>query len=137
MRTLCNAVAHVAWALWLGGLVSLFIFVGTLFSEDHALAAQTAPRLFHVFERYQLALAAVALLSAICRRTTLAAVLFCLASVGAVVSPLMITPRIMELQRLGQTHTAQFATLHGRSMMVYSADTLLVLGAGLAALKRK
>jgi hypothetical protein len=135
MRAFWSILFRVVWALWLGGLISLFIFVLTLFHQDHALAVQTAPRLFHVFEEYQLMLAALAVLSAIVQRATLPAVLFCIAAVGAVVSPLFITPRIMQMQRLGLTHTARFALMHGRSMMVYTADAVLVLVAGL--IKRK
>jgi hypothetical protein len=135
MRNFSSILFRVVWALWLGGLIALFIFVLTLFHEDHALAVQTAPRLFHVFEYYQLVLAAAAILSAIVQRATLPAMLFCLATVGAVVSPLVITPKIMQMQRLGLTHTQRFGKLHGESMMVYMGDTVLVLAAGLV--KRK
>jgi len=51
----------VAWALWLGGLITLFLCVGTMFSHNRSLAADMAPQLFVNFERYQLILAAAAL----------------------------------------------------------------------------
>jgi len=129
MRTLWQMIALLAWALWLGGLITTFIFVLALFHEDHALAAQTAPRLFHVFERYQLILAGAALGSAILWRRRALSVLFFLAAIGAVVSPLIVTPRIMDLQQQGLTHTEQFAQLHGESMMIYTADSAILLGA--------
>jgi len=136
MRTILRIIAIYAWALWLGGLITTFIFVLTLFHEDHDLAVQTAPRLFHAFERYQLILAAVALLSSILLKKTWTSALFVLTAIGAVVSPLFITPRISEMQRLGQTHTPQFGQIHGLSMLVYNADAVLLLLAGLMLVKR-
>src|SRR5262245_47150597 len=57
------AVAFLAWSLWFGGLIALFIFVQTLFRQDRAIAVEAAPQMFQVFERYQLLLAAMLLLS--------------------------------------------------------------------------
>jgi hypothetical protein len=136
MRKLWQTVAQFAWGLWLGGLVATFIFVVTLFHEDHDLAVQTAPKLFHVFERYQLILAAVLLGSTILLKKTWTSLLFLLTAAGAVVSPLFITPRIAALQQAGQTHTPLFAQLHGLSMLVYTADAALLLAGGLILSKR-
>jgi hypothetical protein len=136
MRTICQYVALIAWALWFGGLITTFIFVLTLFHEDRELAIQTAPRLFHVFEIYQLILAGLLLTSSIILKRKIASVLLLLTAIGAVVSPLLITPRITEMQRLGETHTPQFGQLHGLSMSVYTADAALLLVAGLILSKR-
>jgi hypothetical protein len=131
MRKLLHTVAHLLCGLWLGGLVALFIFVLTLFHEDHALAVQTAPKLFGVFEKYQLLLAGAALLCVIpLQRFVLTALLF-LAFFGAIASPLYFTPRLVQMQVLQETHTPQFARLHGDSMLIYTADAVLLLGAGL------
>jgi Domain of unknown function (DUF4149) len=124
-------IALTAWALWLGALLALFIFVVTLFHNDHDLAALAAPRLFHVFEIYQLILAPVAIVSTLLWRRPLLTMLFLLASVGSVVSPLLITPQINRLHSLGQTHTPQFGKLHGEAMMLYTADTVVIFIAGL------
>jgi uncharacterized protein DUF4149 len=136
MRNILRIIAIYIWALWLGGLITTFIFVLTLFHEDHDLAAKTAPRLFHAFERYQLILAGALLLSTILLKKTWTSVLFVLTAIGAVVSPLLITPRLSEMQRLGQTHTPEFGQIHGLSMLVYNADAVLLLLAGLMLLKR-
>ena len=131
MHRLWRTITLITWGLWFGGLVTLFISVVTLFRFDHAMAAQAAPQLFHVFERYQLVLAAVAMVSAIAGRRVGLGILFALASAGALVSPLVLTPRILEMQRQGLTHTDAFARLHGQSMMVYTADAALLLVVGL------
>jgi glucan phosphoethanolaminetransferase (alkaline phosphatase superfamily) len=138
MRSLWSTIVLLAWALWFGGLIALFIFVTTLFKQDHALAAQAAPKLFHAFEIYQLILAAAAVVSGALWRMNkgpalviLVLVLFILCSAGAAVSPLFITPRINRLQRLGQTHTEEFGKLHGEAMLIYTADSVLLLIAGL------
>src|SRR5258707_499027 len=63
MRTLLSILVTLAWALWLGGLVTLFLTVVTLFRFDRTIAIQTAPQIFLMWERYQLALAAAALVT--------------------------------------------------------------------------
>jgi hypothetical protein len=131
MRSLWRTTALLAWALWFGGLITLFVCVVTLFHFDRAIAVQAAPQLFHVFERYQLILAAAAIVSALLWKRKALAGLFCIAAVGALTSPLVTTPKIMELQRLGLTHTGQFARLHGESMLIYMADAALLLVGGL------
>jgi hypothetical protein len=67
--------------------------------------------------------------------------LFCLlalAAVGGVVSPLSITPNVEAMRVAGHTDAPEFKKLHGMSMMVYSADAVILLIAGMvlpAALK--
>jgi hypothetical protein len=131
MRKLLHTAAQLLCGVWLGGLIALFIFVITLFHEDHALAVQAAPKLFAVFEKYQLLLAGAALVCVIpLQRLAVTGLLF-LAFFGAIASPLYITPRIVQLQVMQQTHTPQFARLHGDSMLIYTADAVLLLGAAL------
>jgi hypothetical protein len=138
MKTFLQILVQLTWALWFGGLIALFIFVTRLFSIDRPVAVQAAPRMFHAFEMYQLALAAVAIASGVLwsraakgGSATLITVLFCMATVGSIVSPLYLTPQLMELQRRGESHTARFGELHGESMMVYMGDSVLLLAAGL------
>ena len=136
MRKIWNVIVQLVCGLWLGGLVALFIFVVTLFHKDHAIAVQAAPQMFQAFEVYQFFLAAVAILSAMICRRPIVAVLFVLAGICALVTHFGLTPQILEMARLGQTHTEEFGKVHGEAMMVYLADTVFVFVAGvLLALK--
>jgi hypothetical protein len=138
MQKIWNTVAHLVIGLWLGGLIALFIFVVTLFHNDHALAAQAAPQLFQAFEIYQFFLAAVAIVSTIVCLRPLVTMLLIAAAVCAVYVHVSLTPRILELARLGQTHSDEFGRTHGESMLVYMTDTILVFAAQiLLTLKRK
>jgi len=137
MKILFKLIAQIAWGLWLGGLIALFMFVLTLFHNNHDLAVQTAPQLFHVFEIYQLVLAPIAVISSLLRRQNAMVILFALASIGAVVSTALITPRITAMNLAGQTHTPEFGKLHGESMMIYMTNAGLVLAAGIVMAVKK
>ncbi len=65
MRNVFVYLLGLTIALWLGGLIALFIFVSTLFVNDRATAVLAAPQLFHSFDRYQLMVAGVAIVCAI------------------------------------------------------------------------
>src|SRR5688500_17893450 len=100
MRAVLAIVTLLAWSLWFGGSVAMFLFVQTLFRENRAIAVEAAPMIFRVFALYQIVIGAVALLGAgIWRLTTKRAVLsvlfwlLALASVGCVVTGAVITPR--------------------------------------------
>lgn len=126
MRNLWHILANLACALWLGGLVSLFIFVVTLFHNDHALGVQAAPQLFEAFEIYQFFLAAAAIVfTFLCKRKVVAAILI-LAAICTFVTHFGLTPKILEMAHLGQTHTDEFGRVHGESMIVYMTQTILV-----------
>ncbi len=124
--------------MWFGGLAALFLFVTQLFAVDRAMAKQAAPQLFHVFEKYQILLAAVALLGTLAwrvisgsARTTM---LFCLlgvASLAAACGPILTSTRMNQLIAQDQSDTPEFRKLHGESMMIYSSELLLLLAAGL------
>ena len=51
--------------IWFGGSGALFLFVTRLFNQDRPTALKAAPILFLVFERYQLLLAAAALVGTV------------------------------------------------------------------------
>ncbi len=130
----------VAWALWFGGLITLFLVVTQLskiFVDRRDIFGQAGSGTFIMFERYQLVVGALALLSALALRvvnpgvvrTAFFSILF-LAAVGAVASPMWITPKIEALRQSGETSSPKFKKLHGVSMMVYSADALILLVAG-------
>jgi hypothetical protein len=176
MQRLLAAVVTIAWALWFGGVVMLLLAVSSLFhtfvheptvealapfgvSTEAAavpnsplrrvLAGSAAGGVFHRFERYQLAVAAVALLATFGWRLTgggpprLKTALFALlalATVAAVVNTTRVTPRVdairVEALRRGQDVSlspkkAEFGKLHGISMAVYTTEAALLLLAGL------
>src|SRR3954453_1948798 len=93
-----SMLTTLAWALWFGGLVTLFTLVSVLFKQDRAVAVEAAPRMFATFERYQLGLAAVALVLTtawrlIDRRAIITAMfgVFALATLAAVLEPVYIS----------------------------------------------
>jgi hypothetical protein len=109
-----------------------------LFRTDRAVALQAAPLLFATFDRYQLALAAVAIVaSAMWRLTTPRAALtalfslFVLAAIGTVTLAAIITPRMEALRSEGQSGSPEFMALHKRATTVYMAQAALLLAAGL------
>ncbi len=127
----------VAWSLWLGGLVTLFLCILTLFKHNHSLAAQSAPLLFVTFERYQLLLAAIVLTSTVAWRFTtknllinLLFLLLCLSSLGAIASPLYFTKQMEALRHQGDSSSPKFKTLHSQSMWVYTTQATLLLICG-------
>ena len=130
----------IVWSLWFGGLVLLFMAVQSLFktfADRHDLAGQGAQQIFHVFDRYQLTLAALSLILTFIWRiisprtgkTTLFTC-FALATIGALAIAMLISPKIIALQAQGLTHTVQFSKLHGISMAVYLAETAVLLFTG-------
>lgn len=138
MRRTLSTAAVLSWALWLGGMIALFIFVQTLFARSRPLAVEAAPVLFSAFERYQLVLAGATVLLALAwwvvarRRLLLAVVvLLVVAAAGAVAGPLLITSRMEALRAQGQSGGPEFRRLHGQSMMVYVGQAVLLAGTGL------
>lgn len=171
MNRLFSAVVSLALGLWLGGVVMLLLAVSSLFhtfvdqpttaqslipygvmlegAAEHAplkrvLAGTAASGVFHRFELYQLALAAVALTATLAWRIVgpprFKTALFCLlglATVAAVTNTAVITPRIegmrVEALRRGADVSKRpgFGRLHGISMAVYAAESAVLLIAGL------
>ena len=138
MRTLLSILVTLAWALWLGGLVTLFLTVITLFRFDRTIAIQTAPQVFLMWERYQLALAACALVTTfalrLLTRSTLSSVLFvlfALSALGASLSPILLTKKMEALRAQGLSSSTEFKQLHQRSNIVYTSQTGLLLLAGI------
>jgi hypothetical protein len=139
-RTLYTLLS-IIWSLWFGGLILLFMAVQSLFNtfaDRHDLAGQGAQQIFHLFDKYQLALAALSLLLMFIWRVispgtgkTTIFIGFALATIGAVVIATFISPRIVALQNQGLTHSASFRKMHGLSMVVYLAETIVLLLAGL------
>jgi hypothetical protein len=138
MRTVFSVVLAVAWALWFGGIVALFLFVSVLFKADRPTAMRAAPEMFYAFEKYQIVLAAVCLIAAVALRITTKAGVFAVvflflavATVGACAEPMFISSKMEKLREMGQSGSAEFKKLHGYSMVVYVAQAVALLGAGL------
>ena len=137
-------VLTLAWALWFGGLITLFLAVTSLFTTfdtDRSLAGTAAAGIFRRFESYQLVLAAVALVTAATwrasrpprpRSNTVVLVFLALAAVVAVSSTFAVSRRIEKLRRQSLTATPEFRRLHGVSMGLYTGEAALLLAAGLA-----
>ena len=128
----------LAWGLWFGALMALFVFVQVLFRTDRSIAVKAAPILFITFEKCQLALAAAALIvTAIWRLRsprvilTVMFALFCVASIAAIVPPITITPKMEALRLAGESNSPQFKALHGRTMIFYMTEAISLLVAGL------
>src|SRR5689334_21679380 len=126
MKRLCSLILLLAWGLWLGGLVALFIFAQTLFARSRPVALSANPILFGVFERWQLMLAfsamgASAALAILVRSRAAIAVLILvgLATVFAITSPLVVTKKMQALYAAGQSSSPEFKKLHGQSMLLY------------------
>jgi hypothetical protein len=138
MRYGLSLLVMLAWGLWFGGLMTLFVMVSHLFSVDRPTAVIAAPRLFLAFERYQLIVAAVALVTTVAWRliepravlTTLF-IFFAVAAVGAIINASVITPRLEALRLAGQSSGPAFRALHGRSMVLFMCEAIaLLIGGG-------
>jgi len=129
----------LVWGLWLGGLITLFICVITLFTHNRAAAIDAAPQLFVNFERYQLILAALGLTTTVIWRVVSKNLLvnwifllLCLSSLGAIASPLYFSKQMEVLRQEGKTSSARFEALHKQSEWVYTGEAALLLVGGLA-----
>lgn len=140
---LLPVVVTLAWGLWFGGVVMVFLAVTSLFetfAPDRALAGTAAAGVFRRFEFYQLFLAAVAVVGSAVwrgfapqgpRRPTILLVLLALAAGTALTSTFAVSSRIERLREQRLTDTPQFRRLHGVSMSVYTGQAALLLAAGL------
>ena len=140
MQRIVSCLVAIVWALWLGGLGAVFLVLVSLFKtfEDRRVAGAAASGVFHLFERYQLILAAAGLVLILAWRvlggaprlkTTLFS-LFGLATLLAVSSTLYITPRIEAMRQEGTTTGREFQKLHGVSSMLYTVEAALLLLGG-------
>jgi hypothetical protein len=138
MRYGLSLLTTIAWGLWFGGMVTLFLFMSYLFATDRPTAMVAAPKMFFIFERYQLIVAAVALIASagwrlLVPRATITALftLFALATVGVVLSATFIRPPMERLREQGETSGPQFQRLHKLSVRVYSAQAVALLIGGI------
>jgi hypothetical protein len=128
----------VAWGLWFGGMITLFVFVSYLFVKDRPTAVVAAPRLFQVFETYQIIVASVAIVGAGLWRMVSGArksinaifVLLVVAAVGIMISAASIRPKMERLRAEGRSAGPEFHSLHKRSEKLYMVQAMALLGAG-------
>jgi hypothetical protein len=138
MRTLLTWLTLLAWALWLGGLVTLFITVSSLFitfADRHDLAGAAASAIFSRFNTYQIFLALVALFGGLLlprnsRGKSFYVTLITLALALAVFVTSYLAPHLEAMRENGTTHTPAFARLHGLSMLLYLIEVLLLVPIG-------
>ncbi len=137
MKNIVAGVAMLTWSLWFGGVIALFIFVQKLFSTDREVAVLAAPQMFLVFARYQIGLAAVALVAVFVWRIASPSVwvttlffLFAAAFAAALFGGYYITPKMEILRAAGQVHEAAFKHLHGLSMIAYVMEAVSLLFGG-------
>jgi hypothetical protein len=142
MRRLLSTVVVLAWGLWFGGIVMVFVAVTSLFRTFHdqrPLAGAAAAGVFTRFEAMQLGVAAVAVLAALglwasarSRARVAAATLLAVAAVGALASSFAFTPRVQDMRRRGIPSTSEeFRTAHRASSIIYVLQTGVLLSAGL------
>lgn len=131
MRLLLPIVTTLIWALWFGGMITLFISVQVLFKTDRTLAVQAAPLLFGAFGKYQIALGILAVAASIAARfRPWIAGLFLVATILAIVHLLAVETPMELLRADGLSGTDRFKKLHGVSMMIYVSQAALLLVTG-------
>ena len=143
MHRLLSTIVLLAWGLWFGAIVMVFVAVTSLFgtfAEAPQVAGAAAAGIFRRFEVLQLAAAAVALVGAFALRSrtragvagTAAVAILALAMGGAFASSFVLTPRIDDLRRKGvPSSSPEFKSLHRASSAVYSSQAVLLLAAGM------
>jgi hypothetical protein len=134
MRTIFSTVATLAWALWFGGLITMFVVTRATFAHSHELGRTANPIMFRTFEPYILIVAAVAVISTVLwlvsGRTRLLKVLFALLVLSGAASAYAHFRVSLPLQQLSPS-TPEWKSLHGRSMMLYAAQAALLAVTGL------
>jgi hypothetical protein len=138
MRFALSRITVLVWGLWFGGMIALFLFVSYLFMTDRPTAVIAAPKMFFIFERYQLIVAAVALFASAGWRlltprasiTSLFAI-FALTTVGVIVSATLIRAPMERLRERGESSGPEFQRLHKISERVYTAQAVLLLAGGI------
>ncbi|HVT90863.1 MAG TPA: hypothetical protein VHD56_18560 [Tepidisphaeraceae bacterium] len=127
----------ICWALWLGGMVALLIFVTQLFATSRPVALQAAPVLFRTFAVYQLVVGAMAcaagtFLSVVTQRKCHAinGLVMVLALAAALVIR-MLTVKMLVLLEAGQSSGPEFLALHIKSNIAYTVAAGLLALAGI------
>jgi hypothetical protein len=142
MQRLLSTLVVLAWGLWFGAIVMVFVTVSALFAtfaDQRPIAGIAAAGVFRRFEVLQLSAAVLGLIGAAgwrftggrSRARTAVLALLVTSTVGACVSRFALTPRIDDLRLAGKSGSDEFKKLHGISSSVYSTQAVLLLAAGL------
>jgi carbon starvation protein CstA len=139
LRSILFGVSMLAWSLWFGATIAVFVFVKHFFAVfPKDVAGTAANAMFNSFAHYELALAGIALLSSglllVSYPTTKwVLVLGCLvlSSGMAVTVALGLIPMMNALIDEGKQHSPEFIKLHVKSMiaMTLQSGMLLLTGA--------
>jgi hypothetical protein len=143
MRYFLSGLLALAWALWFGGIVSLFLFINRLFEsmkdEYRGVFDVVAPQQFRMAERFGIVAGGLALLVAFAMRLLTRGVaatwLFALLAIAAVlevVRPVLISAKMLALIRPGETPSPEFMRLHGLYMAAASIEAIFLLIAAFA-----
>jgi hypothetical protein len=146
---LFSRVIILTWALWLGGLMGIFLSVTTVFAAldpDRSTAGLLGAAIFGRAERLILLVAAVSLVASLGlvasgKRLSRVLLISLLAAASglAVLSTTLITPRINAMRTENRTASPEFRRMHGLSMATYSGQAAVLALAGLllpAAIRR-
>ena len=136
MSRIIAIIVLLAWALWLGGMITLMIFVIRLFNTSREIGIATAPILFRSFANYQIAIGLCAcgggtFLCLLTRRNVHA--ILSLLMIVTLAAALVVRGWTFEMDGLrlvNQSKSERFQTLHHRASMLYSGEAILLLCAG-------
>jgi len=141
-RNLLIWITSLAWALWLGATIAVFVFVKHFFRVfPHDEAGTAANAMFNSFAHYELVLAGISLLSSGMLVVSYPSVrwvlvLGCLILTGgmAVTVALGLIPMMDSLIDQGKQHSPEFIRLHVKSMIAMTLQTamLVITGAAMA-----
>jgi hypothetical protein len=141
MRYLLLLVINVAWALWFGGTIAVFIFVPYLFHSHPEVAREANSAIFIIFCKYELWLAAAAalgaslLLVAYPSKSALGLLAALIVSGGmAITVSLGLLPRMEALRQQGLQQSEEWKTDHGKSMIAMTLQSVVLLMGGAAIL---
>lgn len=141
MHRILSTILLLAWGLWFGAIVMVFVTVTSLFSTlaDRQVAGAAAAGVFKRFEMIELVAAAVAVVAAFLLRSrprpkppVVALLLLIGAAAGALYTGFVLTPEIDTLRGDPQrTASDYFQSLHRLASAVYVVKAALLLATGL------
>ena len=143
MRTTLSTLTTIAWALWFGGLATMFVVTRATFRESYDLGRSANPIMFRAFEPYILVVAGVAIVAGVAwllfSRSKLLNVAMVLLVLAAAASAYAHYGASLPMPQL-QASTPEWKKLHGLSMGLYATQAGLLAIAGLilpAAIREK
>lgn len=136
------AISMLAWALWLGGLVALLLFVTQLFAASRDMAIHSAPVLFRTFAAYQIVVGLILCITATAHawmtRSSARAIcsMMFLIALSLAMTVSTWTRQMLELIGRGESSGGEFLSLHIRCNVAYLIEAILLFigGVGTALL---